>query len=259
MKKFILAEGFNTSPLGAGLLIIVFFCLLPVLFLSCASNKNVYRPLSEYPNAKVLGPIQTTFNAMYNVLESQNELAYIALLEAAKKAHSGDIDVVDISVRATKIPPGPLANVMETTFTATGKVVITTAVNVIAAGLEDALKRAAEDIAADFTAKSRIAIVYISSQDISLTEFISGELEHLLRRQGCIIVDRTELDRVRAEQQFGMSGEVDDNTAARIGNIAGASIVITGRIDGEGNLRRLRLRALDTSSGQVVGTASERL
>jgi len=67
------------------------------------------------------------------------------------------------------------------------------------------------------------------------------------------------LDRIRTEQQFGLTGEVDDSTAARIGNIAGASVVITGRVDGEGKLRRLRLRALDTANGQVVGTASERL
>ena len=52
---------------------------------------------------------------------------------------------------------------------------------------------------------------------------------------------------------------VDDRTAASIGNFAGANIVITGRVDGEGNLRRLRLRALDTTNAQVVGTASERL
>jgi len=232
------------------------FVALVGLLSSCA---GIYRPLSEYPNADILGPIQTTFKAIYNPLVSQNETAYIALLEAAKEVHNGNIDVVDISVRATKVPPGPLAQIMESTFTATGKVVIITTVNVIASGLEEALKKAAEGIAVDFPARSRIAIVYISSQDISLTEFISGELEHLLRKQGAIIVDRSELDRVRAEQEFGMSGEVDDNTAARIGNLTGANIVITGRIDGEGNLRRLRLRALDTSSGQVVGTASERL
>ena len=101
--------------------------------------------------------------------------------------------------------------------------------------------------------------MYIAAQDRSTTEFFTGELEHILRRLGYTIIDRSELDRVRAEQQFGLSGEVDDDTAASIGHIAGASVVITGRIDGEGNFRRLRLRALDTTSAQVVGTASERL
>jgi len=129
----------------------------------------------------------------------------------------------------------------------------------LATGVEGALKRAAEEVSEKFTTRSRIAIVYITAEDRSQTDFIAGELEHILRRQGFVIIDRSELDRIRAEQRFGTSGEVDDSTAARIGNIAGASVVITGRVDGEGNLRRLRLRALETASGQVVGTASERL
>jgi hypothetical protein len=56
-----------------------------------------------------------------------------------------------------------------------------------------------------------------------------------------------------------LSGEVDDATAVSIGKFAGADIIVTGRVDGEGNLQRLRLRALDTQTAQVVGVASERL
>ena len=126
-------------------------------------------------------------------------------------------------------------------------------------GVEGALNRAVKEVAENFTARSRIAIIYITAKDRSTTEFITGELEHLLRRNGYVIVDRSELDKIRSEQQFGMSGEVDDNTAASIGKFAGANVVITGRIDGEGDLRRLRLRALDTTNAQVIGTASERL
>jgi hypothetical protein len=56
-----------------------------------------------------------------------------------------------------------------------------------------------------------------------------------------------------------MTADADDRTAARAGLLAGASMVITGRVDGEGSLRRLRLRALDTQTAQVIGTASEPL
>ena len=129
----------------------------------------------------------------------------------------------------------------------------------IATGIEGALVRAAEEVSENFTVRAGIAIVYIEAEDRSQTDFIAGELEHLLRRKGFVIIDRADLDRIRAEQRFGLSGEVDDNTAAKIGNIAGANVVITGRVDGTGNLRRLRLRALDTSTGRVIGTASERL
>ena len=141
-------------------------------------------------------------------------------------------------------------------ITATGNVVN---IAIGQTGIEGALVRAAKELSENFTASLNLAIVYIESEDRSQTNFIAGELEHILRRRGFVIIDRSELDRIRAEQQFGLSGEVDDSTAARIGQIAGASIVITGRVDGEGDLRRLRLRALDSTSGRVVGTASERL
>jgi len=118
---------------------------------------------------------------------------------------------------------------------------------------------AAEDVAINSTARSRIAIVYMSAEDRGTTEFITSELEHILSRRGFVLVDRSELDRIRTEQQLGMFGEVDGSTAARIGQFAGASVVITGGVDGAGDLRRLRLRVLDTATTQVVGTASERI
>ena len=126
-------------------------------------------------------------------------------------------------------------------------------------GIAGALERAAEDVARNFTAQARIAIVYVSTEDRTTTEFITGELEHILWRRGFVIVDRSELDRIRTEQNFGLAGEVDDNTATRIGQFAGASVVITGIVDGAGDLRRLRFRALDTATAQVVGVASERI
>ena len=235
--------------------------LLVWLLVSCASMKpptvsNPFRPLSSIQNATVIGTVQTKVETVYHLypaalIQYVNEAAYIALLEAAKREYSGNIDIVDISYVYIK-----KENDMYQ-YSATGKVV--TFGGSTATGVESALERAAEEVSEKFTARARLAIVYITAEGKSQTDFIAGELEHILRRRGFVIIDRSELDRIRAEQRFGTTGEVDDSTAARIGNIAGASVVITGRVDGEGNLRRLRLRALDTASGQVVGTASERL
>jgi len=240
---------------------LVFGLLFWVLF-SCASPptiSNPFRPLSEIPNARVIGIIQANFESSRDThhphISSHNHAAYFALLEAAKKDYGGNIDIVDISWIFVKRENQVYQ------YTAKGKVVSLGGGNQrsTAGGMEGALERAADEISENFTARSRLAIVYITAEDRSQTDYIAGELEHILRRRGFVIIDRSELDRIRAEQRFGTSGEVDDSTAARIGNIAGASVVIIGRVDGEGNLRRLRLRALDTANGQVVGTASERL
>ena len=128
-----------------------------------------------------------------------------------------------------------------------------------ATGVEGALARAAKEVFKSVPARSRIAIVYITAQDRSTTDYIAGELEYMWVNDGYIITDRSQLDRLRREQNFQLSGEVDDNTAVSIGKIIGASIIVTGKVDGEGNLRRLRLRALNTQTAQVVGVASERL
>jgi len=126
-------------------------------------------------------------------------------------------------------------------------------------GVEGALARAAQETLKNVPQRSKIAIVYITALDRSTTDFIAGELEYIWVNDGYTIIDRSQLDRLRREQNFQMSGEVDDETAVSIGKFAGADIIVTGRVDGEGNLRRLRLRALNTQSAQVVGVSSERL
>ena len=124
-------------------------------------------------------------------------------------------------------------------------------------GIEGALARAAEQTLRNIPQRSRIAIVYVTAHDRGTTDYIVGELEFIWVNRGFTLIDRSQLDRLRREQDFQMSGEVDDDTAVSIGRFAGADIIITGTVDGEGNLRRLRLRALNTQTAQVVGVASE--
>ncbi|MDR1147171.1 MAG: CsgG/HfaB family protein [Spirochaetaceae bacterium] len=124
--------------------------------------------------------------------------------------------------------------------------------------VEGALLRAGNTIMEKLTPRSRLAIVYVTAQDAEISEFIAGELEFIMVSRGFILIDRSELDRIRKEQSFQSSGEVDDSQAVSIGKIAGADVIITGAVTGTGNLRRLRLRALNTQTGQVLTTASER-
>jgi len=241
------------------------FVLLIGLFVSCGSAPTLaspYRPLSGITNANVIGTIQVNFESPFysgdgvkNQITSINETAYIALMEAAKKEYSGNIDIADITYVFNGGSP-----IIKCQYSATGKVIsFDGSRRSTATGVEGALSRAAGDTLKNVPAKSKIAIVYITAQDKSQTEYIAGELEFIWVNAGYVIIDRSQLDRIRREQNFQMSGEVDDNTAVSIGKIIGANIIVTGRVDGEGNLRRLRLRALDTQTAQVVGVSSERL
>ena len=232
------------------------------LFISCGSTpsaSNPYRPLSGFPNANVIGIIQTNFESAFGIDTPGriSDAAYIALLEAAKHEYNGNIDIADITWVFTK-RDGIKYRFF---YSANGKVVLLGRGNnrSTATGVEGALERAANDVSKDFNNNARIAIVQISAPDRSTRDYMIGELEYILQKQGYYMVDRAQLDKIFEEQRFGATSDVDDNTAARMGKISGASIVITGKVDGEGNLRRLRLRALNTETARVVGVASEKL
>jgi len=244
------------------------FVLLVGLFVSCATtssgSSSLYRPLepSEIAAFEIIGTVQVIVEKAFtskwdgSVTQSNKEDAYIRLLAEAKKQYGrNDLDVKNISV----VSRNPIMSIAD--LSATGDVVVRAGNNTTknATGVEGALARAAGDTLKNVPVKSKIAIVYITAQDKSTTEYIAGELEFIWVNAGYVIIDRSQLDRIRREQNFQMSGEVDDNTAVSIGKIIGANIIVTGRVDGEGNLRRLRLRALDTQTAQVVGVASERL
>jgi hypothetical protein len=125
-------------------------------------------------------------------------------------------------------------------------------------GVEGSLVRASNTVMAKLTPRSRIAVVAVTARDPEISEFIAGELEFIMVSKGFTLIDRSQLDAIRKEQALQFSGEVDDEQAVSIGKLAGADVIITGAVTGSGNLRRLRLRALNTQTGQLLVVASER-
>jgi TolB-like protein len=125
--------------------------------------------------------------------------------------------------------------------------------------IEGALNRAAEELVTTMPDKSTLAIINIAAQDREMSEFVIDELAYLLvDSRKFKVVDRKSLDAIRAEQDFQFSGEVDDTSAVSIGKMLGASIVLTGNISGSGSTRRLRIKALDVKTAEIVAMASER-
>jgi ABC-type multidrug transport system fused ATPase/permease subunit len=235
-------------------------CILVCLLASCASAA-LYRPLSNLPNAEIIGSVQTAFSATSSggvVTEAVKQQAYIKLKEIASEKYQGNIDIVNITVAYVK--GGTIFQGYSADFLADGQVVLLGGGSMVSAavGVEGALARAADGTLKNVQPGSKIAIVYITAQDKSTAEYIAGELEYIWVKAGYIIIDRSRMDRMRQEQNFQMSGEIDDETAVSIGKLIGANIILTGKVDGEGNLRRLRLRALDTQTAEVIGITSER-
>ena len=265
-------KGHSLLSLLVNFISAVFFTIFAFSLNSCASinpfavtptTENPFRPLQKFPNANVIGTVQARFESKsfsnYITNKKLNETAYIALVEAAKREFDGITDIFDITWVQVRRNPNKMYE-----FSANGRVAsfeggnIRYTPEVIEGDIEGALKKAADRTFLNVSKGSRIAIVYISAFNENITDFIAGDLEDILVNNGYIVIDRNQLDQLRSEQNLQLSADIDDATAVSIGKIAGADIIITGRVTGSGILRRLRLRALNTQTAQVLGSASER-
>jgi curli biogenesis system outer membrane secretion channel CsgG len=102
-----------------------------------------------------------------------------------------------------------------------------------------------------------LGVIKISSSDEAEAEFAEEQLIFCLVQTGKYrIVERKDLDIIRREQNFQLSGDVDDATAVSIGRMAGAKIVITGTILPYGAGKYLNIRALDVETAQIQAASS---
>jgi len=125
-------------------------------------------------------------------------------------------------------------------------------------GIEGAIEKICETLIFELPRNSIIAVLSVSTRDRELAILTIDELEYqLVNSHEFRVVDRNTLDRIRAEQNFQMSGDVDDNSAVSIGKMLGASIVITGTISGSEPNQRLTIKALNVQTAQIVAMERE--
>jgi hypothetical protein len=77
---------------------------------------------------------------------------------------------------------------------------------------------------------------------------------------GVPVIERQMMEMIIKEQNFQMSGNVNYYDVAKIGNLAGANIIVIVDITGTGSGRRLQIRVLDIAAGTVLmqsNTSSE--
>ncbi|GHV23908.1 hypothetical protein FACS189494_12190 [Spirochaetia bacterium] len=67
-----------------------------------------------------------------------------------------------------------------------------------------------------------------------------------------VVVDRANLDKVRSELGFQMSGEVSDDSAKSIGQMVGVGAIVTGSLTNIGTLYSLTLKAIDVAKAVVA-------
>jgi hypothetical protein len=129
-----------------------------------------------------------------------------------------------------------------------------------AAAVEDAAKLAGEKLIESLPEYAKLAVLNISSNenDRDTAALLVDELErHLVNSPKFTVVSRKDLDVLRSEQNFHISGDVSDESAVSLGNMSGASIVITGSLAGFAGARRLTLKALDVERAEILASLRE--
>jgi hypothetical protein len=128
-----------------------------------------------------------------------------------------------------------------------------------APSLAEALYQSCGELSANIPGPASVAVISIASRDPGEGEYAAEELTFfLVNSKKYRVLDRRSLDVIRAEQNFQLSGEVDDDTAVSIGHLIGAEIVITGSIVPYRAAAYLRLKALDVETGQIRAMSSRR-
>jgi hypothetical protein len=120
--------------------------------------------------------------------------------------------------------------------------------------LDAAIRETSDYLNKQLPRGNKLVILNVQSEFPALSEYIIDELiANTVNDRVFSVVDRRQLDTIRTELDFQMSGEVDDKTAQSVGQIAGAQIIVSGAISRIGDLYRLRVRALSVQSAQIEG------
>jgi TolB-like protein len=124
---------------------------------------------------------------------------------------------------------------------------------------EDSIYKSYKTISGNLPDAARIAIVDISSDNADEGEFVFEELTMLfVNAKRFTVVGRKNIEDIKNEQNFQMSGDVDDATAVSIGHFLGAEVVVVGKISGDGSRKRLRLKTIDVETAKVIQITAER-
>ncbi len=70
---------------------------------------------------------------------------------------------------------------------------------------------------------------------------------------GLIMVERAELEKVLGEQELGLSGTVSADTAAKVGNLTGAKVLVTGRVFKVDKETMIVAKVIGTETSRVYG------
>ncbi|MGN0723929.1 MAG: hypothetical protein ACI4LT_07940, partial [Treponema sp.] len=97
--------------------------------------------------------------------------------------------------------------------------------------LEEALLQTAKQFSSSIKSGTTIAIVGLSSPTKELSDFMLDEITiGFVRERKLTVANRANLEAIKTEMNFQLSGEVSDASIQKIGAMVGANVVIHGNL-----------------------------
>jgi hypothetical protein len=124
--------------------------------------------------------------------------------------------------------------------------------------LDAAIREASNYLNGNIPRGNKTVFLNITSDYPDLSEYILSLLsENAVNDKIFSVVDRGQIDSIRAELSFQMSGDVDDNSARSIGKMLGAQSIVSGAVSKIGSLYRLQVKAINVQTAEVKGQWSK--
>lgn len=118
--------------------------------------------------------------------------------------------------------------------------------------INDALKEAALQFSTSLRNGTTVAILGISSQSEDLSEYMLDELTtNVVQVRKLQVVTRANLDIIKKEMDFQLTGEVSDETMQQLGAKTGAQTVISGTFKQLGTTYRLNIQAFNVTTAAI--------
>jgi len=124
---------------------------------------------------------------------------------------------------------------------------------VVGMDMDTAIKEAATQMEIGIPSGTMVALVSVASPSTAFSTQVITRLESaIVGGRKLIVVDRANLDKVRAEQGFQLSGEVSDESAKAIGQLLGAGAIVTGSLTDLGDVYSLTFKAINIETATVA-------
>jgi hypothetical protein len=123
--------------------------------------------------------------------------------------------------------------------------------------LDRAIGEAVTELNTRLSPGTTVAMVNFNSGSEKMAAFVIEEVHRLLvQTQILTVIERRQIDLLREELNFQMSGEVSDETFQGIGNMIGLEHIITGTMERIDRVYRFRIWVVDVASARIMASYS---